>query len=101
MGRYVNPGNDGFQQILSGRYVDKTGLITLFDSTLETSDKLVMVSRPRRFGKSFAAQSVAAFYSCGCDSRTLFEGLEVSRHEGWDEHLNKYNVLQLDMAEVM
>ena len=101
MGRYVNPGNEGFQQILSRRYVDKTGLVSLFDSTLETSDKLVMVSRPRRFGKSYAAQSVAAFYSCGCDSRTLFEGLEVSRRGGWDEHLNAYNVLRLDMAEAM
>ena len=101
MGRYVNPGNEGFQQILSRRYVDKTGLIVLFDSALETSDKLVMVSRPRRFGKSYAAQSVVAFYSCGCDSRALFEGLEVSQHNGWDEHLNRYNVLRLDMAEVM
>ena len=60
-----------------------------------------MVSRPRRFGKSYAAQSVAAFYSRGCDSRPLFEGLEVSRRDGWDKNLNGYNVLQLDMAGVM
>ncbi len=101
MGRYVNPGNEGFRQILSGRYVDKTGLISLFDSTLETSEKLVMVSRPRRFGKSFAAQSLAAFYSVGCDSRGLFEGRDVAEREAWDEHLNTYNVLCLDMTEVM
>ena len=101
MGRYVNPGNEAFARILEGEYVDKTGLIALFDSTLNKPSKLVMVSRPRRFGKSYAAQSVAAFYSCGCDSRALFEGLEVARREDWDEHLNKYNVLQLDMAEVM
>lgn len=60
-----------------------------------------MVSRPRRFGKSFAAQSLAAFYSAGADSRVLFEGLEVSHREGWDKHLNAYNVLQLDMAAIM
>ena len=101
MGRYVNPGNEGFTRILEGEYVDKTGLVSLFDSTLNTARGLVMVSRPRRFGKSFAAQSIVAFYSRGCDSRALFEGLEVSRREGWDEHLNAYNVLQLDMAEVM
>jgi hypothetical protein len=101
MGRYVNPGNEGFRQILSGRYVDKTGLISLFDSTLETSEKLVMVSRPRRFGKSFAAQSLVAFYSVGCDSRGLFEGRDVAEREAWDEHLNTYNVLCLDMTEVM
>ncbi len=101
MGRYVNPGNDGFARILREEYVDKTGLVSLFDSTLDSTRSLVMVSRPRRFGKSFAAQSLVAFYSVGADSRALFEGLEVSRREGWDEHLNAYNVLRLDMAEVM
>ena len=101
MGRYVNPGNDGFAGIVEDEYVDKTGLVSLFDSALNTTRGLVMVSRPRRFGKSYAAQSLVAFYSCGCDSRALFEGLEVSRREGWDDHLNAYNVLQLDMAEVM
>ena len=101
MGRYVNPGNEGFARILGGEYVDKTGLVSLFDSTLGTPRGLVMVSRPRRFGKSFAAQSLAAFYSCGADSRALFEGLEVSRREGWDRNLNQYNVLRLDMAEVV
>ena len=101
MGRYVNPGNEGFAKIAGGDYVDKTGLISLFDSTLGTSKKLVMVSRPRRFGKSYAAQSLVAFYSRGCDSRALFEGREVSRRGGWDANLNAYNVLQLDMAGVM
>ncbi len=101
VGRYVNPGNEGFEQVVRAKYVDKTGLITLFDSTVETSEKLVMVSRPRRFGKSYAAQSIVAFYSVGCDSRALFERLEVSRRDGWDEHLNEYNVLSLDMAEIM
>ena len=79
MGRYVNPSNDGFACIVDDNYVDKTGLVSLFDSTLNTTRGLVMVSRPRRFGKSFAAQSISAFYSCGADSRALFEGLEVSR----------------------
>ena len=101
MGRYVNPGNEGFARIAGNDYVDKTGLISLFDSTLDTTKGLVMVSRPRRFGKSYAAQSIAAFYSCGCDSRALFEGREVSRHAGWDANLNKCNVLRLDMADVM
>lgn len=101
MGRYVNPDNKGFADILRGEYVDKTGLVSLFDSTLETPRKLVLVSCPRRFGKSFAAQSIVAFYSCGCDSRAFFEGLEVSRRDGWDEHLNQFNVLALDMTAVM
>ncbi len=101
MGLYVNPGNEGFATILRGEYVDKTGLLRLFDATLDTPDKLVLVSRPRRFGKSFAAQMVSAFYSVGCDSRDLFERLEVSRHERWDAHLNGFNVVRFDMAGVV
>lgn len=102
MGRYVNPGNEGFAGIIKGKYVDKTGLIQVFDSVLDIADqKLVMVSRPRRFGKSYAAQALSAFYSCGCDSRALFEGLEVAGSLGWDEHLNQYNVVQLDMAGII
>ena len=101
MGTYVNPGNEGFARVLRERYVDKTGLISQFDSTLDTASSLVMVSRPRRFGKSFAAHSLVAFYSCGCDSRALFEGLEVSRRPGWDAHLNAYNVARLDMTGVI
>jgi len=101
MGRYVNPGNEGFSSILRGKYVDKTGLIAEFDKTLDTSEKLVMVSRPRRFGKSYAAQALVAFYSRGCDSRVLFEGLKIANREGWDAHLNQYNVVQLDMAEAI
>ena len=101
MGRYVNPGNEGFARILTTKYVDKTGVISLFDSTLCTPDGLVMVSRPRRFGKSYAAEALAAFYSCGCDSRALFDGLQVAETPGWDRHLNQYNVVKLDMAGVI
>lgn len=101
MGRYVNPGNEGFTRILTTRYVDKTGLISIFDSTLSTTMDLVMVSRPRRFGKSYAAQALTAFYSYGCDSRELFKGLEVATREGWDAHLNQYNVVRLDMTGII
>lgn len=101
MGRYVNPGNEQFARILRTKYVDKTGIITLFDDALESEESLVMVSRPRRFGKSYAAKALAAFYSCGCDSRELFEGRQVSKVEGWDAHLNQYNVVLLDMTEII
>lgn len=101
MGRFINPGNEGFAKITQAKYVDKTGLITLFDKTLDSTDGFVMVSRPRRFGKSFAAKSLVAFYSCSCDSRSLFEGYEVSRRENWDDHLNGLNVVSLDMTEII
>ena len=41
--------------------------------------KYICISRPRRFGKSIAANMLTAYYSCGCDARQLFAGLEIIR----------------------
>ncbi len=72
MGIYLNPGNKGFQTILNGTYVDKTGLIDFVNRTINTPQKLTCFSRPRRFGKSFAAKMLCAYYDKSCDSRSLF-----------------------------
>ena len=53
MGSYLNPGNKGFQESLNSEiYVDKTGLIENVNAVLNTRQKFICVSRPRRFGKS-------------------------------------------------
>lgn len=88
MGTYIYPGNEGFQEIVSGEYVVKTGLITLVNDVVSTPLKLVCSTRPRRFGKTFAAEAMAAYYSCGCDSRMLFEGLTIGRDPSFKRHLN-------------
>jgi hypothetical protein len=98
MGMYVNPGNEGFSGILADEYVDKTALIALVNEVIGTPRKLVCATRPRRFGKTFAAESLVAYYSCGCESRELFDGLSISRDPSFEHHLNAYNVVQLDMT---
>ena len=98
MGRYLNLGNAGFQSIRKGLYVDKTGLIEFINSTLGTKDKLTCVSRPRRFGKSFATQMLCAYYDKSCDSRMLFQDLKIAKSDTFDNYLNKYNVIYLDIT---
>ncbi len=98
MGIFLNPGNDGFQTILNEIYVDKTGLIDFVNSTINTPRKLTCFSRPRRFGKSFAAKMLCAYYDKSCDSRPLFEGLEISKKDSFEKHLNKYDVIYLDIT---
>ncbi len=98
MGMYLNPGNSGFKEIINGIYVDKTGLIDYVSSTIGTSDKLTCFTRPRRFGKSYAAKMLCAYYDKSCDSRVLFEGLEISKLPSFKKYLNKYNVICLDMT---
>ena len=98
MGKYLNPGNAGFTMIRNGNYVDKTGLIALINKTIDTPSKLTCISRPRRFGKSFAAQMLSAYYDCTCDCMSLFSDLEISREDGFYEHMNSYNVIYLDIT---
>lgn len=70
MGLYVNPGNEAFRQAAADElYIDKTNLISQINQKLNKSrTKHLCVSRPRRFGKSMAADMLVAYYGRGCDS---------------------------------
>ena len=98
MGRFVNPDNSAFQVALNSKiYVDKTGLIEYTNSVLDTTDAYICNSRPRRFGKSYTANMLAAYYSKGADSRQMFSGLEISKKDDFNKHLNKYDVIHIDI----
>ena len=97
-GQYVNPGNSGFSVILNSEYVDKTLLIDLMNSRIDTTKKLVCISRPRRFGKSFAAQMLCAYYDSSCDSHDLFDNKKIAKTKGYAIHLNQYNVICFDVT---
>jgi len=102
MGIYLNPGNYGFSESLSSEiYVDKTGLISYTNKVLNSRQKFVCISRPRRFGKTMAAEMLIAYYSCGCDSREMFQGLEIAKHPFFDKYLNQYNVIFLNMQDFL
>lgn len=98
MRRFVNPNSSAFQVALNSRiYVDKTGLIEYTNSVLDTTNAYICNSRPRRFGKSYAANMLAAYYSKGADSEQMFSGLQISREADFKKHLNKYDVIHIDI----
>ena len=101
MGMYVNPGNSGFADICRGDYVDKTGLIALINEVIETPYKLTCISRPRRFGKSYAAQMLCAYYDKTCDSSDLFRDKIIAGSPSFQEHMNHYDVIYLNMTDVL
>ena len=101
MGNYVNPGSSGFQNIRNGLYVDKTGLLCLINDTIGTKQKLTCISRPRRFGKSFTAQMMCAYYDKTCDSSALFDDMKISRDKKYRDYMNKYDVIYLDMTGII
>ena len=98
MGIYINPGNASFRVMRNDKYVDKSGLIGVINKTIGKRNKLSCISRPRRFGKSYAAQMLCAYYCVDCDSSPLFDDLEIAQDETYRAHLNQYNVLYLDIS---
>ena len=98
MGAYINLGNAGFQSVINGEYVDKSGLISIVNSTLFTERRFSCVSRSRRFGKSVAAKMLNAYYDHSCDSRHLFADLDIAQDPSFEKHLNKYPVIFLDLT---
>ncbi len=98
MGTYINVGNENFQSALKHEYIDKSGLIAVVNDTLFSEWRYSCVTRCRRFGKSLAAKMLCAYYDHSCDSRSLFANLEIAKHPSFEEHLNKYPVIYLDIT---
>lgn len=79
-------------------YVDKTEAIKeLFDEDF----KVILVTRPRRFGKTLFMDTLREFFDIRRDSRELFEGLEISKHqELCDKWMNQHPVLFLTLKDI-
>lgn len=99
MGTYINIGSAGFQSVLNGEYVDKSGLISIVNETLFTERRYGCVTRCRRFGKSLAAKMLCAYYDQSCDSRSLFSNLAIANDPSFEKHLNRYPVLFMDISD--
>ena len=98
MGTYINIGNEGFESARKREYIDKSGLIAAVNDTLFSEWRFSCVTRCRRFGKSMAAKMLCAYYDHSVDSRDLFADLQIAQHPSFEEHLNKYPVIFLDMT---
>lgn len=99
---HINDGKLNFQNILLSEYIDKSSLISYTNKSLcSPSTKFLCVSRPRRFGKSYTANMLAAYYSKGCDSHDLFSKLEISKEESYEKYINKFNVITLDIQSMI
>ena len=102
MGSYLNPGSDLFEMALRSQiFIDKSGLIGKINRYVRTLQRYICVSRPRRFGKSMGVDMLAAYYDRSVDTKTLFQGLKISNTEKYEKHLNKYDVLKINMQEFL
>lgn len=102
MGIYLNLGNDLFQEALNSEiYIDKSMLISYTNKKIRTKDKNLCVSRPRRFGKSMAADMLVAYYSRGCNSKEQFENLKIAKNPDFEKHLNRYHVIHVNIQNYL
>ena len=76
-------------------------LIAQINRRVRTEQKFICVSRPRRFGKSMAANMLAAYYGSGEDTAPLFDGLKIAGEASYREHLNRYDVIKINMQEFL
>ncbi len=46
-----------------------------------------------------AASMLCAYYDRSCDSRSLFENLEIAHDPSFEKYLNKFPVIKLDITD--
>ena len=105
MGNILNPDKDnsfiGLVKAKDSRvFVDKTDFIVKTNALLNTDGKFIAITRPRRFGKTVTAHMLSAYYSKGYVGQNIFDKLEIADKPSFVEHLNKYNVINIDMNSV-
>ena len=101
MGVFLNRGTDEFESAVNSMvYVDKTDMIQFLNMVINTEQRYVCVSRPRRFGKTMTANMIAAYFEKGSDSRFLFEKRKLGALSDWDRNLNQFDVIRIDIADV-
>lgn len=102
MGIYLNPNNIDFQMSINSEiYIDKSGMIDYINNIINTKQRFLCISRPRRFGKSMAAEMLVAYYGRKCNSKELFCNLKIAKADSFEKHLNQYNVIRLNMIDFL
>ncbi|MDE7478517.1 MAG: ATP-binding protein [Lachnospiraceae bacterium] len=81
-------------------FVDKSDIIETISARINTKNRYVCITKPRRFGKTSVLNMLGAYYCKTYDSKTLFNSLKISRTACYMTHLNKYNVINLCLNEI-
>ena len=102
MGNILNPTeNNSFIKLVKFKdseiFVDKTDFIEKISGKVNTQNRFIAITRPRRFGKTVTADMLLAYYSKEYEGHKIFDELEIANISTYTEHLNKYDVIYIDM----
>ena len=102
MGIYLNPGADAYRSAIQSEiYIDKSGLLAYLNRMLGTEQRYLCISRPRRFGKSMAANMISAYYDRTTDAAELFQRMEIAGDTHFAEHANRYDVVAINVQKFL
>ena len=80
-------------------YIDKTELI--YELVHDVKNEVTLFTRPRRFGKTLTMSMLDNFFNVRKDSRAIFEGLDIMRHEDFcREWMNSRPVIFISLKDV-
>lgn len=79
-------------------FVDKSEILEKLNQCINTGNRFVCITRPRRFGKTVMTQLIASYYGKELESKEIFNKLKISKNEKYEKYLNKHNVISLYMC---
>jgi hypothetical protein len=102
MGTYLNPGSEKLDIDRAGEiYIDKSELMLTLNKIFGSPQRNVCISRPRRFGKSMAANMISAYYDKTVDGNKAFAGLKILEPQNDNTLMNSCDVIKLNMQEFL
>ena len=100
MARTVGIGYQSYQELIENQifYIDKTLFIKEW---WENFDKVTLITRPRRFGKTLNMSMVEQFFSVDYKGRgDLFAGMKIWEDEKYHSLQGRFPVIALSFANV-
>lgn len=90
-----------YEELVNSEYfVDKSDMIEKMNKRIRTNTKNVCITKPRRFGKTSILNMLGAYYGKAYGSKELFDNLKISKSDTYMSHLNKYNVISLNLNDL-
>lgn len=103
MGNYLNARTayDAYRRECGSPYfVDKSRLLDELIQRMETTANYICITRPRRFGKSVAANMIACFFSRECRAEDIFDRLRIAQTDSYRSNVGKHDVIFISFNEL-
>ena len=96
----IGIGESDFRGLITrdNYYIDKTMYIK---DIIDNQSRVILITRPRRFGKTLNMSTLKYYFDCRQDNKDLFKGLKImSQDEKYTSKLGAYPVIYLTLKDV-